>query len=67
MDKVKKKTNKSNDKIRTMAIYWTAGKYLVSPQYVYGLLNGNNRAYGRADEIIDAYRKKYAELQEVLS
>lgn len=57
----------ANDRVKTEAVHWVAKKCMVTPQYVYGILNGNNRITGRADEILEAYRAKYAELKQVLS
>lgn len=67
MSKGKKKSIRTNDRIRTSAIYWTAEQVGVSPQYIYGLLNGNSKAFGRAEEILEVYRKKYAEIKGVLA
>lgn len=66
MSKSNKKTYTPRDREKTAAVNWVAKEFLVTPQYVYGILNNQHTA-GRYIEIKDAYQKKYTELKKVLA
>ncbi len=55
------------DRKKTEAVHWVAKQYDCTTAYVYGVLNGTYSNNGRAEDILKAYREKYAELQQVLS
>lgn len=63
MDKSKKKY----DAKRALAIKSIAERYAVTEQYVRNIDNNPNLTGGQTEEIRSAYRKKYAQLHQVLS
>ena len=53
------------DREKTQAVYWVAQQFEVTPQYVYGILNGSHTA-GRYEVIKKSFEEKYTELQSIL-
>lgn len=63
--KIVKKKRTARDRAKTLAVSWTAQKFSVSTQYVYGVLVGSFTS-ASADEIKTAFDKKYSELKSEL-
>lgn len=61
-----KDRKKRYDSVRAQAIKWTAQKHDVSREYVRAAIYGTSNG-GRTEEILRAFRAKYAELKQVLS